>query len=751
MAYSTTVTSRGNYDAFAEDEPVTTGARARARQVEAIDIVAVEEPIAAVAPPAAVDPPPYINRELSWIAFNRRVLDDAADPRHPLLERVKFLSIFNSNLDEFFMIRVSGLKEQLLAGLAEPAPDGLTVSEQLREIRQAVEPLNAVQRRLFSDHLCPELAEQSIRIVDLSQLGSGERALLKGYFDREIFPVLTPLAFDPGHPFPHISNLSLNLAVMVTDPEEGDRFARVKIPDVLPRLVPVQSPGSDEPPHAGTPRQPLTFVWLEQLVAANLGTLFPGLEVVESYAFRVIRDADIEIQEDEAADLSRSIEASLLERRFGSVVQLTVDAKMPQRLRTLLMTNLEIAPDDIYAEDGPLGLTDLSALLKMDRPDLKDPPFAPRIPPPLRGAGEDIFAVLRRYDVLLHHPYDSFTPVVELIQAAARDPQVLAIKQTLYRVGSHAPVVDALMDAAAHGKQVAVLVELKARWDEENNIEWARSLEKAGVHVAYGMIGLKTHAKIALVVRKEIDGIRRYVHLGTGNYNATTARIYTDIGLMTSRPEIGADASDLFNYLTGYSSQSTFRRLLVGPVSLRPSLLERIDREIACHARNGDGRLIFKMNSLVDPEMIHALYRAAQAGVRIDLLVRGVCCLRPGVPGVSEGVRVTSIVGRFLEHSRIFYFNNGGDEEIYLGSADLMPRNLDRRVETLFPVEDAGLRAFLRGDVLDAQMRDTVNCWELRTDGEYDPVTPGPDEAPFDSQAHFLAQAAGSAGPAHPV
>lgn len=683
------------------------------------------------------DPQLYINRELSWIEFNRRVLAGASDRRHPLLERVKFLSIYNSNLDEFFMIRVSGLKEQIEAGVAEPAPDGLTVSEQLSAIRAALEPLYSEQRTLFTEQLRPALAEQGIQIVDLARLRPEDRAALKEYFDREVFPVLTPLAFDPGHPFPHISNLSLNLAVMVTDPEEGERFARVKIPNVLPRLVPVRDDGLQP----ATTRRPQQFVWLEQLIAANLGALFPGLDVVESHAFRVIRDADIEIREDEAADLSRSVEASLLERRFGSVVQLTVETGMPARLRTLLMNNLEIGVDDVYAEEGPLGLTDLSELLRLDRPDLKDPPFAPRIPHALRPSGEDIFALLRRQDVLLHHPYDSFTPVVDLIQAAARDPQVLAIKQTLYRVGSHAPVVEALREAAAQGKQVAVLVELKARWDEENNIEWARALEKAGVHVAYGMIGLKTHAKIALIVRKEQDGIRRYIHLGTGNYNAATARIYTDLGLLTSRQEIGADATDLFNYLTGYSSQSTYRRLLVGPVSLRSSLLERIDREIAIHQASGDGRLIFKMNALVDPQVMQALFRASQAGVRCDLLVRGVCCLRPGLPGVSDHTRVISIVGRFLEHSRIYYFRNGGNEEIYLGSADLMPRNLDRRVETLFPIEDPALRVQLRGDILDACLRDTVNAWELLPDGTYARIKPAPGEPAFDCQAYFLNQA----------
>jgi len=693
----------------------------------------------AASPPTS-EAPLYINRELSWLNFNRRVLEDAADPRHPLLERIKFLSIYSSNLDEFFMIRVSGLKEQLQAGLGEEGPDGLTVSEQLREIRKVIIQDVAEQRRLFFTDLVPRLAEQGTRILNYVDLQEDEHEALKEYFEREVFPVLTPLAFDPGHPFPHISNLSLNLAVTVANPDEGERFARVKMPDVLPRLVPVQVPGSHSS-LVGTPRQPQHYVWLEQLVAANLQKLFPGLEVTESYAFRVIRDADIEIQEDEAADLSRTIEASLLERRFGSVVQLTVDSGMPQRLRSLLMSNLQIGPDDVYAEGGALGLADLSLLLKIDRPDLKDAPFAPRSPAVLRTSGDDLFAVLREQDVFLHHPYDSFTPIIDFLQTAAHDPQVLAIKLTLYRVGSHAPVVAALMEAAAQGKQVAVLVELKARWDEENNLEWARALEKAGVHVAYGMLGLKTHAKIALVVRKEPDGIRRYVHLGTGNYNATTARIYTDMGLMTARSEIGADATELFNYLTGYSVQSEFRKLLVGPVSLRSSLLQRIDREIASHAQNGGGRLIFKMNSLVDRAMIKAIYRAAQAGVRVDLLIRGVCCLRPGIPGISEGVRVTSIVGRFLEHSRLYYFQNGGNEEIYLGSADLMPRNLDRRVEVLFPIDDPGLRAYLRNDVLEACMRDTVNARDLRADGTYVRVRPAPGEQPFDSQAYFMQQA----------
>ena len=702
----------------------------------------VETTNARPAPPGGdLDRPDlYINRELSWLEFNRRVLEEAADRRHPLLERAKFLSIYCTNLDEFFMIRISGLKEQVEAGVAEAGPEGLSVTTQLAEVRRALEPLTAQQRVIFSEGILPSLEEKGILLADLARLRPVERAALKDYFDREVFPVLTPLAIDAGHPFPHISNLSLNLAVIVFDQEAGRRLARLKIPDVLPRLVPVP------PIHGGgdevIPARPhQTFIWLEQLIAANLGSLFPGIQVEESWAFRVIRDADIEIQEDEAADLSRTIEASLRERRFGSVVQLTVDAGMPQDLRDVLMRNLQIGPDDVYAEEGPLGLSALGELLRLDRPDLKDAPFGPRTPHALRTHGEDIFSVLRRQDVLLHHPFDSFTPVVDLIQAAARDPQVLAIKQTLYRVGSHSPVVNALLDAAIQGKQVAVLVELKARFDEENNIEWARALEKVGVHVAYGMVGLKVHAKVALVVRKEHDGIRRYVHLGTGNYNASTARIYTDLGLMTSRPEIGADASDLFNYLTGYSVQSTFRELLVAPVSLRQGLLERIEREIAQHRRSGDGRLIFKMNALVDAEMIQALYRASQAGVRVDLLIRGVCCLRPGIPGVSETITVTSILGRFLEHSRIFCFHNDGNPEVYLGSADLMTRNLDRRVEELFPVVDPSLRSSLYDELLPNYLRDTTNTRVLQADGSYVHAAPQEGRPPFDIQAYLMAQA----------
>jgi polyphosphate kinase len=525
----------------------------------------------------------------------------------------------------------------------------------------------------------------------------------------------------------------LNLAVVITDPTHGERFARVKVPPSLPRLVPV--PMASENPHA------IACVWIEQVIAAHLSKLFPGFDVWESYPFRVLRDADIELQEDEASDLLESIEQSIRDRRFGSVVDLAVNPSMPPRIRSLLLDNLEITENDLTIIDGRLGLADLiEDLYRLERADLKDPSFTPRLPAVLRK-DQDLFTSIRQQDILMHHPYDSFNSVVDFIRAAAHDPQVLAIKQTLYRVGSNSPVVKMLLEAVENGKQVAVLVELKARFDEENNIEWARALERAGVHVVYGLVGLKTHAKAAMVVRKEEDGLCRYVHLGTGNYNATTARIYEDLCLFTCRPDIGADVTDLFNLLTGYSRQHTYRKLLVAPVGLRRRIIERIEREIQVQQEHGDGRLIFKMNALVDPEIIHVLYRASQSGVNIDLVVRGMCCLRPGIPGISDNIRVRSLVGRFLEHSRIFYFGNHGDEEIYLGSADMMQRNLNNRVETLFPIEDPVLRLAIRERVLQSYLADTVNAHELLSDGAYARVQPAPGEPPFDSQTWFITHA----------
>src|SRR6266568_603027 len=582
----------------------------------------------------SVPPELYINRELSWIEFNRRVFEQAQDPRHPLLERVKFVSIFDSNLDEFIMIRVAGLKDQVAARVTTPSPTGLTPEQQLMAVRECLLPLIQEVHRYWLDTLVPLLAEQHIHILNYEELNAPQREAMLAYFEQEIFPVLTPLAVDAGHRFPFISNRSLNLAVVITDAMYGERFARVKVPPTLPRLIPV-------PVAPATDGAPTAFVWIEQVIAAHLSMLFRGFEVWESYPFRVLRDADIELQEDEASDLLEYIEQELLERRFGSVVDLAVNPSMPARIRSLLLDKLEITSNDITVIDGPLGLVDLMELYSVEAPALKDPPFTPRTPSIFRQE-EDLFTLIRRHDILMHHPYDSFNSVVEFIRAAAHDPQVLAIKQTLYRVGPHSPVVDMLLEAVENGKQVAVLVELKARFDEENNIEWARALEQAGVHVVYGLIGLKTHAKIALVVRKEADGLVRYVHLGTGNYNATTARVYEDLCLFTCSPEIGADATSLFNSLTGYSRQTYYRKLLVAPTGLREGIVERIEREMRIQKQQGNGRLIFKMNALVDPEIIDMLYRASQTGMRIDLIVRGMCCLRPGLPGISDNIRVRS-------------------------------------------------------------------------------------------------------------
>jgi len=674
----------------------------------------------------------YLNRERSWIQFNARVLAEATDERNPLLERVKFLAIFASNLDEFFMIRVSGVKQQIAAQVQKRSPDGLTPSEQIAAIRRVLLPQLKRARALFLEELVPKLAEQGICLYNFAQLNEQQRSALAAYYDQEVFPVLTPLAVDPSHPFPLISNLSLNLAVFVRDSEGEELFARVKIPEVLPRLVPL--PDCTEHPKEVC-KAKNCFVWLEQVIIAYLPTLFPGMEVIEAYPFRVIRNADMEIEEDEADDLLQTIEQGVRQRRFGAVVQIEVDKAMPKPIRQLLLSKLKISSEDLYTVKGPLGLADLIALMKLNRSDLKDSPIYPNIPYLLRSH-LSIFAAIRQQDILLHHPYDSFQPIIDFIQTAADDPDVLAIKQTLYRVGNNSPIVAALMRARAQGKQVTVLVELKARFDEENNIIWARALESTGVHVVYGLLGLKTHAKLALVVRKEQSGILRYVHLGTGNYNATTARIYTDLGLFTCRPDIGADVSEVFNFLTGYSRQRDYRKLLVAPIMLRERLIRLIEREMAGQQELGQGgRLIFKMNSLVDPQMILALYRASQAGVQVDLIIRGMCCLRPGIPGLSENIHVRSVIGPFLEHSRIYYFANGGQEEIYMGSADLMQRNLDQRVEAIFPLEDPPLRSLVLEGLLETQLRDNLRAWVLQPDGEYLRQTPKANEVVVDSQA----------------
>ncbi len=682
-------------------------------------------------------PSSYISRELSWIEFNRRVLQEAQDMRQPPLERAKFLSIFTTNLDEFFMIRVSAVKKQIAAEVEEVAPDGRTPNVTLDHIVAALTPLVEEHSLAWSAALKPTLAEQGIHILDYHQLDDDQRARAVQYFRKEVFPVLTPLAFDPGHPFPHISNLSLSLAIAVRTRSGRQRFARVKVPPVLPRLVPVADCGdSDNCNHY--------YVWLDQLIAANINVLFPGVDVQRTYAFRVTRDTDVEIQVDEADDLLSTVERIMQDRRFGSAVRLEIAHDMPDHLRDILIENLELEPRDVYRVNGPLDLSSLMELNRLPFPRLKDPPLSPKLPAGLLRSmniannPDDLFTIIRSGDQLVHHPYDSFVPVIDFIRAAARDPNVLAIKMTLYRVGQNAPVVQALIDAIQNGKQVAVLVELKARFDEENNIQWARMLEDQGVHVVYGLPRLKVHCKVALVVRREHDHIRRYVHLSTGNYNATTARVYTDIGMFTCREDLGEDATDLFNYLTGYSYQVEYRRLFVAPVNLRQKLLELIERETALHVRHGGGRLVFKMNALIDPPLIDALYRASQAGVKVDLVVRGICCLRPGMAGISENIRVISVVGRFLEHSRVYYFRNNGDEEVYIGSADLMQRNLDRRVEAVFPILDPLLRRRVIDEVLELQLRDNVKARELQPDGTYVYVTPQPGESPVDSQLELL-------------
>jgi polyphosphate kinase len=680
----------------------------------------------------------YLNRELSWLEFDRRVLAEARDASLPLLERVRFLSIFASNLDEFFMVRVSGLRRQLETGVVSRPPDGMSPAEQLTAIRERLMPMREALIDCWRLDLQPKLREAGIHVLELGELKGKQKKALRKHFEREIFPTLTPLAFDPSHPFPHISNLSINLAVVVRDPVHGERFARLKVPGTFPRLLRI--PSDDEAVRLGLEADAeARFVWIEEVVAANLDLLFPGLEVAAVHPFRVTRDADVEIEEDEAGDLLTAMVEVVGQRHFGSAVRIEIEERMPQRIRDILVRNLGLSPYQVFATKSPIGRADLIQLTTLDRPDLKFPPATPVVQSALL-AEEGPFGAIRRRDFALYHPYDSFAPVVGFLEAAARDPDVLAIKQTLYRVGPNSPVVQALMEARKNGKQVSVLVELKARFDEEKNIEWARALDSAGVHVVYGLMGLKTHAKVCLVVRRERDGIRRYVHLSTGNYNPSTARAYGDVGFLSADPELAEDVSDLFNALTGYSRKERYRKLLVAPGRMRDELLERIEREAERHRRHGDGHLVFKMNALVDKPCIKALYRASQAGVRIDLQVRGVCCLRPGVPRVSETITVTSIVGRFLEHSRMYYFRNGGDEELFVGSADLMPRNLDGRVEVLFPIPWPPLRAALRDGVLFTHGRDTAKASRLRPDGSYERVQPKEGEKPFNSQEWLLKQ-----------
>jgi polyphosphate kinase len=685
------------------------------------------------------DPKLYINRELSLLEFQRRVLEEAQDVSNPLLERVKFLAFVGINLDEFFMVRVAGLKKQLAAGVVDVPPDGLTPAEQIAAIRKLAQEIMTGAQKCLTEDLLRRLGKAGIHILKYTDLNEKQKESIDDYFNEVIFPVLTPMAFDQGHPFPHISNLSLNLAVLIRD--KRDHFARIKVPGTLPRLVPIKrSSGSVR--RDGTVPYHHYFVWLEQVIAANLPDLFPGMEIVEAHPFHITRDADVMIQELEASDLLESIEQGVRQRRFGSVVRVEINPKMPAYIRSILIENLEMDRNDVYTLEGPLGLGNLMGLYQVDRHDLKDPPFFPSIPAAFKGEKFDgnIFAAIRAGDILVHHPYDSFTPVVDFLRLSAKDPDVLAIKQTLYRVGRNSPVVKSLMDARETGKQVTALVELKARFDEESNIGWARALEREGVHVIYGLLGLKTHSKIALVVRKEGERIRRYVHLATGNYNSITALSYEDIGLFTCDEQIGADATDLFNFLTGYSTKEDYRKLLVAPVNLRERMMALIEREIE-HQRNGEpGHLIFKVNALVDKRIIQILYRASMAGVQIDLIVRGMCCLRPQLEGISENIRVRSVVGRFLEHSRIYFFRNGGQEEIYLGSADLMTRNINNRVEVLFPVENADLIRYLRDSVLAEYLTDNIKARLMKPDGSYQRPLRGEAEAALSIQSRLIEQ-----------
>ena len=661
----------------------------------------------------------YRNRELSWLDFNERVLAIAEDRRVPLLERAKFLAIFSQNLDEFFQVRVAGLKDQVAAGVATTSPDGRTAAQQLLDIRDRLDKLLPRMQAVFLDQVSPALAEAGIRLSSWADLDEEDETFLVETFEERIFPVLTPLAVDPGHPFPYISNMSLNLAVMVRDPDERlRRFARVKVPSLLPRFVVL--PDGER------------YVPLEQVIAAHLDPLFPGMEIEQNHAFRVTRNADLTLEEEEADDLLAAVEIELRRRRFGRAVRLEIDAAMSDEVRELLQRELVLAEDDVYESVAPLDLGGLWAVHGLDRPDLKDPPYT-RVTPPRLSADEgervDTFAAVRRGDMLVHHPYESFrTSVEEFVRQASTDPHVLAIKMTLYRTSGDSPIARSLIRAAERGKQVAVIVELKARFDEGANIEWARALETAGVHVAYGLIGLKVHAKTLLVVREEADGLRRYCHIGTGNYNSRTARTYEDIGLLTCDPGIGSDLTQLFNELTGYGRNVDYRRLLVAPRMLRSGIVELIRGEVAAaRAEPGRGRITMKMNSLVDTELIDELYAASQAGVEVDLIVRGICCLTPGVPGLSETIRVRSIVGRYLEHSRIYRFANGdgpGRPRVLIGSADLMPRNLDRRVEVLTPVLEPELQERL-DEVLAVELADDVLAWTLGPDGRWTRVAPG--------------------------
>ncbi|MGC1310190.1 MAG: polyphosphate kinase 1 [Phormidesmis sp.] len=664
----------------------------------------------------------YLSRELSWLEFNRRVLHEALDERTPLLERLKFLAIFGANLDEYFMVRVAVTKQQISAGVSKETPDGRTPAQQLNAISHRLRPMIEQMHHYFQAELRPKMLAKGICLLDYADLTSKQSDYLANYFKSQVFPVLTPLAVDSGHPFPYISNLSLNLAVEIQDKDSDEpHFARVKVPKVLPRFVELPKEMMPSCPHEGCH---WAGVPMEQVIAHNIADLFPGMTVKDCHAFRITRNADLSVEEDEADDLMLAIEQELRKRRLGgSVVRMEVAVGMSPTMHITLMNELKLQEEDVYEIEGPIGLSDLMSLMSLPLNDLKDPHWTPVVPANWKVAaqseGESVFSMIRRRDRLVHHPYHAFSGTVQtFITQAASDPGVLAIKMTLYRTSGDSPIVNALIKAAENGKQVVALVELKARFDEENNINWARTLERSGVHVVYGLMGLKTHTKVALVVRHEKDIIRRYVHIGTGNYNPKTARLYTDLGLLSCREELGTDLTDLFNYLTGYSRQQSYQKLLIAPVSLRDQMTEFIRQEAKLAKAGKSGRIIAKMNSLVDSKIIAELYKASQVGVEIDLVVRGICCLRPGVPGVSDNIRVISIVGRFLEHSRIFYFANDGSSRYYIGSADWMPRNLDRRVEALVPIEDLQIRDKLMW-LMQICLEDNRQAWEMQADGTY--------------------------------
>jgi polyphosphate kinase len=698
--------------------------------------IEIEEPGASAggaAPAVRLDDPSlYYSRELSWLEFNDRVLEEAMDERNPLLERLKFIAIYGTNLDEYFMIRVAALKQQIDAEVLKRSNDGRLPDQHLRAISERLRPSLARMSRTLSQGILPELERSGIRIFKFHDLDEPTRAQLRKTFHERVFPVLTPLAVDKGHPFPYISNLSLSLGIEIEEngPDGPSiHFARVKVPQSLPRFVPL-------PAEAGQTR----YILLEDLIANNLDVLFPGMKVKNSYCFRVTRDADLDLQEDEADDLLRAIESELRRRRFGEPVRLEVEASMPQELRQMLLEALGLGEVDLYESDGMLATSALWAIYGNDRPELKDAPFTPAIPKRLRGV-TDMFAAIREGDLLLHHPYESFDPVIQFVKQAARDPKVLAIKATLYRTTGQSPIVQSLVEATENDKQVAALIELKARFDEENNINWARNLERVGAHVVYGFPGLKVHSKVILVVRDEPDGIRRYVHFGTGNYNEKTAKLYTDLSFFTCRPELGSDATQLFNRLTGFSKDTRYAELLVAPTTLRIGFEELIERERRHALAGRKAGITAKLNAISDIGMCQALYRASQAGVPIELLVRGMCELRPGIPGVSETISVRSIVGRFLEHSRIYVFENDGDREIYMGSADWMGRNLDRRVETIVPVADKHLHEQILA-ILDVLRSDNVKSRMLKSDGTYERRFAVDGAAAVSAQAALLTAAA---------